>query len=69
MKIKNNQLLCKTTGTQITPTTGSLDSVVVHGDNYNHEAISAGEDNAGQIVQALFSFKKLKEEYGRTKNK
>ncbi|WP_336023378.1 AAA family ATPase [Acinetobacter lwoffii] len=59
----NNQLLCKTTGTQITPTTGSLDSVVVHGDNYNHEAISAGEDNAGQIIQALFSFKKLKEEY------
>lgn len=59
----NNQLLCKTTGTKITPTTGSLDSVVVHGDNYNHEAISAGEDNAGQIIQALFSFKKLKEEY------
>ncbi|HGH3678651.1 TPA: AAA family ATPase, partial [Acinetobacter baumannii] len=59
----NNQLLCKTTGTQITSTTGSLDSVVVHGDNYNHEAISAGEDNAGQIIQALFSFKKLKEEY------
>ncbi|MDI9694186.1 AAA family ATPase, partial [Acinetobacter baumannii] len=36
---------------------------MVHGDNYNHEAISAGEDNAGQIIQALFSFKKLKEEY------
>lgn len=59
----NNLLLCKTTGTKLTSTTGSLDSTVVHGDNYNHESISAGEDNAGQIIQALFSFKKLKMEY------
>lgn len=59
----NNQLLCKATGTQFTPTTGSIDSAVVHSKDYNHEAVSAGEDNAGQIIQALFSFKKLKEEY------
>lgn len=33
-------------------------------DNYNHESVSAGEDNAGQIIMALLSFKKLQEEYG-----
>ena len=59
----NNQLLCKATGNQFTSTTGSVDSAVVHSKEYDHEAVSAGEDNAGQIIQALFSFKKLKEEY------
>lgn len=59
----NNQLLCKSTGTQFTSTTGFIESTAVHSDTYDHEAISAGEDNAGQIVQAIFSFKKLKQEY------
>ncbi|MCU4709978.1 ATP-binding protein [Acinetobacter pittii] len=59
----NNQLLCKTSGSLFTPTTGSIESVAVHSDIYDHESVSAGEDNAGQIIQALFSFKKLKEEY------
>lgn len=60
----NNQLLCKTSGSLFTPTTGSIESVAVHSTIYDHESVSAGEDNAGQIIQALFSFKKLKEEYG-----
>ncbi|MFT4020046.1 MAG: AAA family ATPase [Acinetobacter sp.] len=59
----NNQLLCKTSGSLFTPTTGSIESVAVHSSIYDHESVSAGEDNAGQIIQALFSFKKLKEEY------
>ncbi|EZQ10761.1 AAA family ATPase [Acinetobacter sp. Ver3] len=59
----NNQLLCKSTGSQFTSTTGSIDSAVVHSNDYDHEAISAGEDNAGQIIQAIFSFKKLQQEY------
>ena len=47
-----------------TGTGGSIDSAVAHGDNYDQESVSAGEDNAGQIILALMSFKKLKREYG-----
>lgn len=46
-----------------TGTKGTISSAVAHGDNYNHESVSAGEDNAGQIILALMSFRKLKEEY------
>ena len=46
-----------------TGTKGTINSAVAHGDNYNHESVSAGEDNAGQIILALMSFRKLKEEY------
>lgn len=60
----NNQLLCKLASKQtFTSTTGNIDSTVVHSDFYDHEAVSVGEDNSGQIIQAIFSFKKLKEEY------
>lgn len=58
-----NEIVGKIEGTNITSTKGLIDSSVVHGDNYDHQAVSTGEDNVGQIVQALFSFKKLKEEY------
>jgi len=47
-----------------TGTGGSISSAVAHGDNYDQESVSAGEDNAGQIILALMSFKKLKDEYG-----
>lgn len=46
-----------------TGTTGTISSAVAHGENYDHESVSAGEDNAGQIILALMSFHKLKEEY------
>lgn len=46
-----------------TGTEGTISSAVAHGDNYDHESVSAGEDNAGQIILALMSFRKLKEEY------
>ncbi len=58
----NNTLLNRnsslTTGTE-----GTINSAVAHGDHYDHESVSAGEDNAGQIILALMSFRKLKEEY------
>ena len=46
-----------------TSTEGTISSTVAHGDNYDQESVSAGEDNAGQIVLALMSFRRLKEEY------
>lgn len=46
-----------------TSTEGTINSAVAHGDNYDQESVSAGEDNAGQIILALMSFRKLKEEY------
>lgn len=57
-----NELLNRSS-TQATGTQGTITSAVAHGDNYNHESVSAGEDNAGQIIMALLSFKKLKAEY------
>lgn len=57
-----NELLNRSS-TQATSTHGTITSAVAHGDNYNHESVSAGEDNAGQIIMALLSFKKLKAEY------
>jgi AcrR family transcriptional regulator len=46
-----------------TGTVGTISSAVAHGENYDQESVSAGEDNAGQIILALMSFMKLKEEY------
>lgn len=57
-----NELLNRSS-TKATGTHGTITSAVAHGDNYNHESVSAGEDNAGQIIMALLSFKKLKAEY------
>ena len=57
-----NELLNRSS-TQATGTQGTITSAVSHGDNYNHESVSAGEDNAGQIIMALLSFKKLQAEY------
>jgi energy-coupling factor transporter ATP-binding protein EcfA2 len=59
----NNKLLNKSGPTEVTATTGTMNSVVVHGETYDQESVSAGEDNVGQILQALFSFRKLKEDY------
>ena len=53
--------------TRATGTQGTISSAVSHGDNYNHESVSAGEDNVGQLVMALMSFKKLSEEYAEYK--
>ncbi|MCL5969785.1 MAG: AAA family ATPase [Betaproteobacteria bacterium] len=50
-----------------TGTEGTISSAVAHGDNYDQESVSAGEDNAGQIILALMSFRKLKEEYAAYK--
>jgi len=47
----------------VTGTGGTISSAVAHGANYDQESVSAGEDNAGQIVLALMSFRKLKDEY------
>lgn len=47
----------------LTGTVGTINSMVMHSDCYDHESVSVGEDNIGQIVQALFSFRRLKSEY------
>ena len=57
----SNRLLNKATD-RITSTSGSIDSAVAHGSYYDQDSVSAGEDNAGQIILALLSFKKLKDE-------
>lgn len=57
-----NELLNRSSS-HATGTDGTISSAVAHGANYDHESVSAGEDNAGQIIMALMSFKKLKEEY------
>lgn len=57
-----NELLNRQSS-QTTGTSGTISSAVAHGDNYDQDSVSAGEDNAGQIIMALMSFRKLKEEY------
>ncbi len=57
-----NQLLNQT-AEHATGTTGTISSAVAHSDQYDQESVSAGEDNAGQIMLALMSFRRLKEEY------
>lgn len=57
-----NELLNRSSS-HATGTDGTINSAVSHGENYDHESVSTGEDNAGQIILALMSFKKLKEEY------
>ncbi len=57
-----NELLNKTSSVA-TSTAGSIHSTVAHGPDYDQDSVSAGEDNAGQIMLALMSFRKLKEEY------
>ncbi|HAS0858990.1 TPA: ATP-binding protein, partial [Enterobacter hormaechei subsp. xiangfangensis] len=47
----------------LTKTNGTINSMVVSGNKYDHQSVSVGEDNLGQILQAIFSFKKLKSEY------
>lgn len=59
-----NDIIGKNKGVNITSTNGTIiNSSVVHDNTYDHQSVSTGEDNVGQIVQALFSFKKLSEEY------
>lgn len=57
-----NELLNRSSANAI-GTGGTISSAVSYGDNYDQESVSAGEDNAGQIILALMSFRKLKEEY------
>jgi predicted ATPase len=57
-----NELLNRSSS-RATGTAGTISSAVSHGDYYDQESVSAGEDNAGQIIMALMSFRKLKEDY------
>lgn len=61
--IKLTNELLNRNSSHATGTDGTIGSAVAHGPNYDHESVSAGEDNAGQIILALMSFRKLKEEY------
>jgi len=57
------KILGKFTSTNLTATAGTIPSVAAHSDDYDQDSVSAGEDNVGQILMAVFSFRKLKEEY------
>lgn len=57
------KILGKFSSTTFTATTGTINSAVAHSDEYDQDSVSAGEDNIGQILLAIFSFRKLKEEY------
>lgn len=59
----NNRLLKKSTSNLMTATTGTVKSIVAHSEKYDQESVSVGEDNTGQILQAILSFKRLKETY------
>lgn len=59
----NNRLLMKSGNNFVTATTGTISSVVAHSDHYDQDSVSVGEDNVGQILQSILSFKKLREEY------
>ncbi|HHP7421488.1 TPA: AAA family ATPase [Providencia rettgeri] len=63
IKALSNQLLLKTKSNLVTATTGTIKSMVVHTEQYDQESVSVGEDNIGQIVQAIYSFIKLSKEY------
>lgn len=58
----SNKILLKGTSNNVTATAGTFSSLAVHSNTYDKDSISVGEDNTGQIIQALLSFKKLKEE-------
>lgn len=62
-KTLNNKILIKNDTSKLTATSGSVKSLVGHTDKYDQDSVSVGEDNVGQIIQAILSFKKLKEEY------
>lgn len=62
----SNELLNKSSSSA-TATGGSIHSAVVHAANYDQDSVSAGEDNVGQIILALMSFRKLKSEYSSYK--
>ncbi|EPB4340050.1 AAA family ATPase [Enterobacter kobei] len=57
-----NELLNRSSS-MATGTNGTMASAVAHGLNYDQDSVSAGEDNAGQIILAIMSFRKLQEEY------
>lgn len=57
------KILGKFTSTKLTATAGTIHSAVAHSEEYDQDSVSAGEDNVGQILMAVFSFRKLKEEY------
>ncbi len=62
--LTNRMLLRANPVNKIASTRGSIDASVSHGDAYDQESVSVGEDNVGQICSALLSFKKLKEQLG-----
>ncbi|CQJ56065.1 MULTISPECIES: AAA family ATPase [Yersinia] len=59
----SSSILGRRGAVKLTQTTGTIASMVASGDNYDHKSVSVGEDNIGQILQSMFSFKKLKQDY------
>lgn len=61
LRLTNKILLQE--NTEIDVTDGFIPSLAPHNENYDYESISVGEDNVGQLIRALLSFKQLKENY------
>lgn len=61
LDLANKILLQK--NTQIDVTDGAMSSLAPHSEYSDFQSISVGEDNVGQLIRALLSFKKLKESY------
>lgn len=59
----SKKILSKTGISEVTKTGGTITSASPHGDNYDHLAVSVGEDNIGQIALSILSFVKLEKEY------
>lgn len=62
--ISDNNFILMKKSSNITTTVGIVNSMVAYENNYDHQSVSVGEDNLGQILQAIYSFKKLKIEMG-----
>lgn len=60
--IRDNNLILIKRSSEVTSTLGIVNSIVAHNTEYDHQSISVGEDNVGQILQAIYSFKKLKQQ-------
>ncbi|WP_195852401.1 ATP-dependent nuclease [Aerococcus urinae] len=61
LQLSNRILLQE--NTQVTATSGDLESMAPHNESYDYQSISVGEDNVGQLVKAMLSFKKLQQEF------
>ncbi|SDP02696.1 AAA domain-containing protein, putative AbiEii toxin, Type IV TA system [Eubacterium maltosivorans] len=59
----NRRILSKYGVSNVAATVGTMNSMVIHGKDYDKESVSVGEDNIGQILEAILSFQYLQDQY------